>query len=471
MNALSRIFSHAIFAAMCNLFSGVAIAQPDCPAQNQINANFDDGSGWSMCWDSRKRENIVLSNVHYQAAGAEPYSVFNSIRLSQLHVSYDDSNVNYNDVTQFGLGGGYVSTLDEHDCPDGRLIDIAGRAGICELISKGDDSYTTASETQQSQSLSVFSVSQVGSYSYLVTWKFFADGSVQPSIGAAGALQRSSKDPHSHFGRELEGVEGKAWLSHTHNYYWKIDFDLGESANDDVVSELQFTTDNQGRRARSETRLSAESARAINPAKMTSWLISDGDESKPQVPGYLIEPINYGHKLVNSVTDPHTEFDFFVTRQNDCERFVSENAKYYPDCDENILQFVNDESLIDEDIVVWHRISFHHVPRNEDRQVMHSHWDGFVMEARNLHHQTPGYDGQASPEIQAAMAAADNISDDTTATTAKPSSGCSISVNNGSVINGTVNNGPMSNGKMNLDFLLLLLAGYIGLLKRSWYAK
>ena len=122
--------------------------------------------------------------------------------------------------------------------------------------------------------------------------------------------------------------------------------------------------------------------------------------------------MNYGHKHVSTVTEPFTEFDFFVTRQKDCERFVSENAKYYPECHENILEFVNNESIENEDIVVWHRISFHHVPRNEDRHVMHSHWDGFVMEARNLHHQTPDYEGQASLQALAVRASAGLQADD-----------------------------------------------------------
>lgn len=452
MKLSMRIFNRIFLAITVYLFCGTANAALDCPVEHQINASFDNGASWSMCWDSRARENIVLSNVHYQPANAEPYRVFNSLRLSQLHVSYDDSNVNYNDVTQFGLGGGYVSTLIEADCPNGQLIDIAGRAGLCKAMSTGDDSYNTSSETRQSQSLSLHSTSQVGSYAYLMTWKFFADGSVQPSIGAAGALQRSSDDEHSHHGRKLEGVEDKSWLSHTHNYYWQIDFDLGEQANDDVVSEIQFITDAEGRRARSVTSLTSESARAINPQQMTSWLISDGDANSPQTPGYLIEPVNYGHRLVSTVTEPYTDFDFFVTRQNDCERFVSENAKYYPDCDENILDFVNDESLVDEDIVVWHRISFHHVPRNEDRHVMHSHWDGFVMEARNLQRQTPGHSGQPSLQALAAIEAAELLDDEDTASAIKSTSGCSVSLS--------------KNTHTPIDFLLLLLASLLGLALR-----
>ena len=120
---------------------------------------------------------------------------------------------------------------------------------------------------------------------------------------------------------------------------------------------------------------------------------SDGSGDITRSPGYVIEPLNYGHKLVHKETEPFTDFDFFVTRQNDCERFVSENSQYHPDCGEDILQFVNNESLIDEDIVVWHRISFHHVPRNEDRHQMHSHWDGFLMQASNISSLTPGHSG------------------------------------------------------------------------------
>lgn len=452
MNTLTRLMCSLAIAATAYLTSANASAQLACPVENQINAQFDNGAAWRMCWESRRRENIVLSSVHYQPANQEPYQVFNSLRLSQLHVSYDDSNVTYNDVTQFGLGGGYVSTLDEHDCPQGRLIDIDGRAGLCEFVSTGDDSYSTPSETRRSQSLSVFSTSQVGSYAYLVTWKFFADGSVQPSIGAAGALQRSSDDSHSHFGRELEGVEDKSWLSHTHNYYWQIDFDLGEHANDDVVSEWQFNTDNEGRRARNQTIFVNEVARAINPSAMTSWLITDGNASNAQARGYLIEPIHYGHKLVSAVTEPHTEYDFFVTKQNDCERFVSENAKYYPDCDENILEFVNNENLVGEDIVVWHRISFHHVPRNEDRHVMHSHWDGFVMEARNLHSQTPDHSGQASEQTLTAIEAVTTKAA-TTQNEVSSSSGCSVY--------------PGNHRASNTDFIVLLIVALANLIYRQ----
>ena len=383
--------------------SNNAVAAPlNCPVENRISVDFENGAGWDMCWESRLRENIVLSDIYYRNVESNELKIISSLRLAQLHVTYDDDEVTFNDVTQFGLGGGHVSVLIDTDCPDGELVDINGRAGMCKRLSIGDSAFHTSGEARLKEVLTLFSISQVGAYAYLVTWKFYDDGSVAPSVGAAGALQRSSDDEHTLFGRQLGGVPEKSWLSHTHNYYWRIDFDLGDDATDDVVNEVSYTTDEKGRRSRSVERLVSESAREIDPDNLLAWHISSGAEDFTRAPGYVIEPLSYGHKLVHKETEPFTEFDFFVTRQDDCERFITENAKFHPECGEDILEFVNDESLIDEDIVVWHRISFHHVPRNEDRHRMHSHWDGFLMRASNMSSLTPGHSGQignSPPEL------------------------------------------------------------------------
>lgn len=393
----SESFTHLLFITLLALipfsYSSPAIsAVLSCDDTHQITANFENGSAWNMCWTSTRHENIVLSEIHYQPSNQQALHVISSIRLAQLHVTYDDSEVTYNDVTQFGLGGGYISTLSESDCPGGELIDISERAGLCKQVTTGDASFHSADESELAEVLTLFSVSQVGSYAYLVTWKFYDDGSIEPSIGAAGALQRSASINHDHtdHGRVLEGSPGKIWLSHTHNYYWRIDFDIGENAENDVVTEVSYPIDDSGRRPRKVEKLLNEAAHKINPDALTSWYVTDNAEDTLEAPGYLIAPIRYGHKLVRTEQEPFTDFDFFVTRQNDCERFISENEKFNPECGDNILDYTNNETLENQDIVVWHRISFHHVPRNEDKQHMHSHWDGFTMQARNLKTITPG---------------------------------------------------------------------------------
>lgn len=381
-----------------------ALSAPlSCDVEHQITADFNDGSGWEMCWTSTRQENIVLSEIHYRSSDQQRLKVISSIRLAQLHVTYDDARVTYNDVTQFGLGGGHISTLFESDCPEGDLIDISERAGLCKQISSGNTAFHADNETDQKEMLNLFSVSLVGSYAYLVTWKFYDDGTIKPSVGAAGALQRSSDHEHADYGRELEGTPDKVWLSHTHNYYWRIDFDIGENAQDDVVTEISYPMDDSGRRPKQEERLLNETARKINPENLTSWYITNDSDNILEAPGYLIEPLHYGHKLVRPANEPFTDFDLFITRQKDCERYINENTKFNPECGDDILQYTDNESLVNQDLVVWHRISFHHVPRNEDKQHMHSHWDGFSMQARNLSDSTPRHSGfidNTAPSIE-----------------------------------------------------------------------
>ena len=381
-----KILSLVILLFCFFLHASVAHANTlPCPIEQSISATFANGAGWDMCWESKRRENIVLSEIHFNANESDTTRVVSSIRLAQLHVAYDDSKITYNDVTQFGLGGGYMSTLFESECPNGELLEVNGRAGLCKTISSDGRTQTTSGVPQTAEKLTLLSVSQVGSYSYLVSWDFHDDGSISPSVGAAGALQRSSSDLTSAFGRELEGSSGKHWLNHTHVYYWRIDLDLGDSSTDDQVSEVSYALDPDGRRERVVKKLTKEAAKKIDPETMLAWYITDGTvDDITRAPGYVVEPLQYGHRHVRAESEAFSEYDFFVTKQSDCERFINENKNFDPECADDILEFINDESIVDQDIVIWHRISFHHVPRNEDRHLMHSHWDGFTLQARNL---------------------------------------------------------------------------------------
>lgn len=379
--------------------STMALSAPDCSADAFISETFSNGAKWEMCWESRIRENLVLSDVHYTPPNGTAKRVLSTARLSQLHVAYDDSDVTYNDITQYGLGGGYMVSLDQSDCPDGKLLTIQTRPGVCYWRSQGNDNYRTPSRSVSAESLTLFSVSQVGAYAYIVTWKFFSDGAISPEIGATGALQRSSQNTELPFGRVLSGSENNLWLSHTHNYYWRLDFDLGENANDDVVTESRTILQYTGQRETVVQRFSTEQARAIDASTPMAWEIWDNlltDTPGANDSGYRIEPIRYGHRLERKEKEPYTEFDFFVTVANDCERFASQNARFNPDCLNNVAQYTNGESLVNADLMLWHRVSFHHVPRNEDQRHMHTHWDGFTIEPLNIHKNTPGINIEAN---------------------------------------------------------------------------
>jgi primary-amine oxidase len=48
----------------------------------------------------------------------------------------------------------------------------------------------------------------------------------------------------------------------------------------------------------------------------------------------------------------------------------------------DITKRVSDETLTDP--VLWVRIGFHHLPRDEDQSPMHVHWQGFDLLPRDL---------------------------------------------------------------------------------------
>jgi len=388
----------AVLLFLATLSPG-SVAAANCSGEGLVEEVFSNGAAWEFCWESRIRENLVLTDVSFTPPGGDKIPVLNSAGLSQLHVAYDDNAVTYNDITQYGLGGSYLLDLDAADCPQGELLTVDTRPAVCRWRSEGNDSYRTATRSVSTESLNLFSISQVGAYAYMINWTFHSDGAIEAGIGATGALQRNSASIDTPFGRVLDGDPDTLWLSHTHNYYWRLDFDLGSSAKDDIVVETQWIQDEQGQRIPQSKRMTNEQARRIEPETLQSWIIQDAMD-KPR--GYKIQPVHHGHRFERTDIEPYTAYDFYVTVTKDCERYASQNTRFNPDCGDHLLDFANDESLDNADLTIWHRVAFHHVPRNEDQRNMHTHWDGFVMEPVNIWRGTPDLIGEPNqaPEIR-----------------------------------------------------------------------
>jgi len=376
-----------------------SVTSPRCSGNDRVTEQFDNGAVWDFCWESRVREHLVLTDVFYTPPDGLPKQILSSARLSQLHVAYDDSQVTYNDITQFGLGGGFMIELDEQDCPIGTLLRVQSRNGICKWRSRDKQGYRTPGRSVKAESLNLFSISQVGAYAYISSWSFYANGAIEPAIGATGALQRSSAETNSPYGRLLQGDSDSSWLSHTHTYYWRLDFDLGNSAKDDQVIETSHIMDASGRRQTQETQFTTEVARRIDPDTQLYWTIYE-NETEDRF-GYRIEPIRHGHNFERKDVEPYSDFDFFVTVADDCERFASQNTRFNPDCANDVLQYTNEQSLDNEDLIAWYRVAFHHVPRSEDQRNMHTHWDGFVLDPVNLLPSTSdlSLDGNSPPVL------------------------------------------------------------------------
>ena len=61
---LQSLFTLA-FLAVAGAMSSASAAELNCDSASRITQTFSNGASWDLCWESRIRENLVLSDVHY----------------------------------------------------------------------------------------------------------------------------------------------------------------------------------------------------------------------------------------------------------------------------------------------------------------------------------------------------------------------------------------------------------------------
>nr|CAA6829667.1 MAG: Monoamine oxidase [uncultured Thiotrichaceae bacterium] len=369
------------------LWQTPVLAAEFCADQYYIDTTMPNQARWDMCWEHRAREGIVLHKIHYTPKGGERRMVLNEAAIAQIHVPYDDNGTRYHDVSDYGLGSRYMSALSPAECPDGNLLRFGSKQVICQQLENRDDAYSTSNDRLQGNALSLFSVSKIGAYNYIPTWRFFDDGAIEPAVGATGALQRYgniSKDDHGWL-----VSANKVGIAHLHNFFWKLDFDLAGSSRDDYVEELNFTQSG-GRTTREMKRYTQETASDINPQTMRRWRIVDGNvtNNKGKPISYEVRLHQSNHRDSGPDTEPFTKHDLYVTRYNRCELFASHNPGN-GGCANNLAAFVNSENIAQQDIVIWPSTTFYHMPRAEDAPHMDAHWSSISITPRDWHDKNP----------------------------------------------------------------------------------
>lgn len=382
LGRISLLFVVSLFTSFSPAF-----AAEHCSDEFYIDQTFPNGARWDMCWEHKQREGIILNKVYYTPKNGDRRMVLNKAALAQIHVPYDDNGTRFHDISDYGVGGQFILDLNPDECPSGTLlntdvlVDVENQLFInkkllCQQVEQQSIAFKNDDYSAQGYALSLFSISAVGAYYYIPKWVFKDDGTIEPWIGATGALQRFGTDSSKGWvlGDERVGV------AHLHNFYWKLDFDLDGSFDNDVVEEVNFELIN-GQRQRRASAFSSETARSVNPDTMRHWRIRDASatNSNAHTISYDILLKDMGYRDVGPASEPFTHNDFYVTKQRSSERFASHNTTG----GKNLAEFVNDESLSNEDIVVWAGVTFYHMPRSEDAPHMNAHWSHLQIKPRD----------------------------------------------------------------------------------------
>ena len=379
-------FALLLATALLNVTSGSAALAQNCSGEALIDVTLPQGGRWQMCWEQRTREGIVLRDVSYTPPQGSAIRLFHQAGVAQIHVPYDDNGARFHDVSDYGLGSSNLNDLSAADCPGGdRRLDGSKRA-VCVTMVAGEATLDTRAQQRTSHALEIFSVSHVGAYNYIPRWRFGDDGSVEVAMGATGSLQRtstnSSRLPH---GWPLN-ASGTIGISHMHNYFWRLDFDLGSSSSDDVVEEINFAPGSNGTRILTTSTFTTEAARSVNASSQRFWRVLEGASSNgnghPR--SWEIRPTDVGHR--DEAPEAFTHNDLYITRYQQCEVYASHNPTG-SGCADEVSDFVNGEVI--DDLVVWLGLSFHHIPRAEDRPRMSTHWNRFRLLPRDVHEANP----------------------------------------------------------------------------------
>jgi Cu2+-containing amine oxidase len=403
MNDRARRIALVLGAALA-LAAPAAHAGPSCTGSHLFDQTLATGARWQLCWDTDRYAGVLFDQIYYTPPNGPERKVLAQGGFAQVHVPYDDNGARFHDVTDYGLGDGgtvdHLQDLTASDCPGGTLLKEGNNNSkdvLCRTVRPRGFAYHAATGAKLPGTLvELFSVSAVGAYNYIPTWRFLDDGAIEIAVGATGTLQRFiNNDPsQAHRGWPLDSASNRIGVSHQHNYYFRLDFDLGGTPNDDVFERIEEIPDGSAAtRTKTITAFTSEGADDVSPDTARSWRVRDGAQNSHGHPiSYQLVPLESGHRDVGPSYEPFTENAIYVTRYKSNERYISHNDndnQFGGSAPNNVTEFIAPaESLGGADIVVYYGIQFHHIPRDEDEAKMHAHWSTFRLTPRDWHDST-----------------------------------------------------------------------------------
>jgi len=358
-----------------------------CTGEALVNVTLPSGAQWELCWELRDEEGVVIKEAAYKTPQGSFRNVLKEASLAQINVAYDDGTPSQRHVTDIANGGGLglnIHSLSPLDCIDGSLHASAGNTVLCVKTKPRGYAYKSYALLEQGHMLVLESRATVGLSSYIIHWRLYDDGSIEPSVGLTGLLPKIGSDPS--YGWPLD-QNNRVGVAFNTSYFWRLDFDLAADGSNESIEEFEVISSADRRtKSLSVTTLSSETSRSVAPDVKRSWRIRDVSTGVTNADGrsisYHLSPMHTAHRYTGAATESWAQDDIYFTRFNTCERFVVDNPTN-EGCADNVSGFINGESIDDEDVVLWYKVNYHHLPRSEDEPAVQIHWDGFIIAPRD----------------------------------------------------------------------------------------
>jgi primary-amine oxidase len=359
--------------------AAAAPAASACPAgTTAIDQTLTTGSRWELCVEQRTEEGIVLRDVFFTPPANARLSVLKEASIAAIYVVYDDDSARRQLVASPGLGGGSSVALDATDCPSGTLL--MGNA-LCMTQAARGYAWKDDASNKQGYWLELFSISRTDTLTWIVRWRLYDDGTVEPALGSSGTLPVLGSDPS--YGSPIGGAGGQIGVGWFANSTWRLDFDIGTSASDDFVERLEVTN-TTSTKSLSKTPIATEIGESYAPLVKRAWRVRDNTTTNGDGHpiSYYFEPMFAGHHYVAKASEPWAAYDFAVTVRDTCQRLASGNPTA-GGCAADLAGFLDGQSATG-DVVVWPRTTVHRLPDDEDSPFLGTIWQSVAFGPRDL---------------------------------------------------------------------------------------
>jgi len=412
----------------------------------KIDGNEIQWDRWRFRYAFHPREGLILYQVRYEDAGRER-SILYRASISEMLVPYGDPARtwfwrNAVDEGEYGLGhsaapilrGGntvsYATLLDAPMAdergvsgPEPDLIDIYEREG--DTLWTHFDFSSQAIEARRGRELVIGFIATVANYDYSFHWIFRQDASIEFVAELTGVILTKGVNARkceacSQRGGKASVIEPQGedrfgtlvaphtlGVNHQHFINMRLDFDVDGVANS--VKEINVRSAGASQANPFRNGMVAvqtvfgrerEAARDVDFASHRSWAVFNPNVNTAlgHYPAYVLEPganalpflppEGVVRKSVGFV-DHH----FFATRFRRSEMYAAGPYPVFAAKPENVVTWTrNNESIVNEDVVVWYTFGLSHVPRPEDFPVMPTVRAGFRILPKGFFNRNPALD-------------------------------------------------------------------------------
>ncbi len=392
-----------------------------------------DWQNWQFHMRVDKRVGTVLSMIKFKDSD-EYRDIAYQMSMAEMFVPYQDPSDNWYyrtflDNGEFGLGLLTSSLTPGADCPVNatyltiNLPNDNGEAfkidrAVCifernlgEPLWRHGISGEYSNQTRPTVDLVVRTIPVLGNYDYIVDYVFSQNGKIDIRIGASGILAvkgvntQSLNDASAKQDTKYGALVAPAIVApfHSHHFSFRLDLDVDGLDNNlvgDIITQVELPKNSirRGIWMAKTLDMLKEGAMANNHMVKQWRVVNKNKQTKlGHNPSFQLvlghSATSFNHQDDAQRRALFTRSPLWVTRYNKDELYSAGDYPNQSKGGEGIVKFVADQQSIDnEDLVLWPTLGFDHLPRSEDWPIMPSMYMQLTIRPFNFFYQNPNMD-------------------------------------------------------------------------------